>query len=225
MIKGDFLDNIIAIFQENERFEHVDFKIDINHGTVRIVYLVEPEYHITFQDKNHFKEKDENAEYDISGEAIPGEFSLHEHFTLTRKTDVYAKVKSWLDIIWKEISLTSPLGLLEKEQEQIDQICEKFDSYEDHFTTEEILKIKVELNALEKILEQEILDLVGDTEIQKKELEKLHSHFKMLEQILPSLKKKGWIRCLTGRVLHNVKRILKLRQKLILNNSNPHKNT
>ncbi|MDR1877751.1 MAG: hypothetical protein LBQ84_09030 [Flavobacteriaceae bacterium] len=221
MIKDGFLENIIDIFQHHEKFEYVDFKIDIHQDTLKIVYLIEPKFRITFQDKDHFKEKKGSDKFNILGEVVPGKFSLHENFLLTQKDEVYTKIKSWLDIIWREISLASPLGLLEEEQEHIDKICEKFDSHEGYFSTEEILEIKRELKILIKALKEEIMSIVEDEKIQKEEIEKLYNHFETLELLLPSLKKKGWIRSLTGRVFHNTRRLLDLRQKNILNNFNP----
>ncbi|MGM5629550.1 hypothetical protein O2K51_01510 [Apibacter raozihei] len=224
MIKDDFLDNIIGIIKQHDKFEYVDFKLEVNQDTLFIIYLIEPKFKISFQDKNHFREKKDNEKYNIFGDAIPGKFSLHENFLLTKKSDVYEKLKQWLDIIWKEISLNSPLGLMEEEQEHIDKICEKFESLDGYFTTEEILKIRQELEKFKEELEEELVFLVEDETMRKEEIVKLHRDIETLGQVLTSLKKKGWIRSLTGRVYHNGKRLLELRQKEILNKSDPYPN-
>ncbi|CVK16685.1 hypothetical protein Ga0061079_10975 [Apibacter mensalis] len=223
MIQKEFIENIIEIFRQNDKFEYVDFKIDINQNTIKIIYLIEPKYFILCKDENYFIEKIDNEKYNISGEVVPGRFSMHENFVLDKINDVYIRIEKWLDVIWNEISLTSPLSLLAEEQEQIDKICEKFDEYDDYFNTEEIIIIKQKLKLLRKNLEEEIISIVDDYELSRLEIEKMHKNFDTLEQILPSLKKKGWVRSLTGRVFHNTKRLLELRQKLILNTFNQHK--
>ena len=148
---------------------------------------------------------------------------MHEDFIIDSIANVYIKIEKWLEVIWNEISLASPLGLLAEEQEQIDKICEKFDEYDDYFNTEEIIRIKQKLKLLRKKLEEEITSIVDDEEISRLEIQKMNKNFDTLEQILPSLKKKGWVRSLTGRVFHNMKRLLDLRQKLILDSYNKHK--
>lgn len=223
MIQKEFIENIIEIFKQNDKFEYVDFKIDINQNTIKIIYLIEPKYFILCKDENYFIEKIENKKYNILGEVVPGRFSMHENFVLDKINDVYIRIEKWMDVIWNEISLTSPLSLLAEEQEQIDKICEKFDEYDDYFNTEEIIIIKQKLKLLRKNLEEEIISIVDDYELSRLEIEKMHKNFDTLEQILPSLKKKGWVRSLTGRVFHNTKRLLDLRQKLILNTFNQHK--
>lgn len=223
MIQNEFIENIIEIFKQNDKFEYVDFKIDINQNTIKIIYLIEPKYFILYKDENYFIKKIENKKYNISGEVVPGRFSMHENFVLDKINDVYIRIEKWLDVIWNEISLTSPLSLLAEEQEQIDKICEKFDEYDDYFNTEEIIIIKQKLKLLRKNLEEEIISIVDDYELSRLEIEKMHKNFDTLEQLLPSLKKKGWVRSLTGRVFHNTKRLLDLRQKLILNTFNQHK--
>lgn len=223
MIQKDFLENIIEIFKQNDKFEYVDFKVDINQNTIKIIYLIEPKYYILFKDENYFIEKKDNEKYTISGEAVPGRFSIHEDFIIDSIANVYIKIEKWLEVIWSEISLASPLGLLADEQEQIDKICEKFDEYDDYFNTEEIIRIKQKLKLLRKKLEEEITSIVDDEEISRLEIQKMNKNFDTLEQILPSLKKKGWVRSLTGRVFHNMKRLLDLRQKLILDSYNKHK--
>ena len=115
------------------------------------------------------------------------------------------------------------MGLLVDEQEQIDKFCEKFDEYDDYFNTEEIIKVKQKLKLLRIKLEEEIISIVDDDKLSKIEIQKMHKSFDTLEQILPSLKKKGWVRSLTGRVFHNMKRLLNLRQKLILDSFNKNK--
>lgn len=223
MIQKDFLENIIEIFKQNDKFEYVDFKVDINQNTIKIIYLIEPKYYILFKDENYFIEKKDNEKYTISGEAVPARFSMHEDFIIDSIANVYIKIEKWLEVIWNEISLASPLGLLAEEQEQIDKICEKFDEYDDYFNTEEIIRIKQKLKLLRKKLEEEITSIVDDEEISRLEIQKMNKNFDTLEQILPSLKKKGWVRSLTGRVFHNMKRLLDLRQKLILDSYNKHK--
>jgi hypothetical protein len=216
MIQKDFIENIIEIFKQNDKFEYIDFKIDINKDAIKITYLIEPQYFILCKDENYFIEKNEDKKYNISGEAVPGIFSIHENFKLDKIKDVYARIEKWLDVIWNEISFASPLGLLADEQEQIDEICKKFDEYNDYFNTEEIIIIKQKLKLLRKKLEEEIVVIVDDYELSRLEIEKMNKNFDNLEQILPALKKKGWIRSLTGRVFHNMKRLLDHRQKLIL---------
>lgn len=215
MIKQDFLDNIINILQDNEHFEYIDFKINIIQDTLNITSLINPEHYIMFQDKNHFKE--EKEKYEIYGECVPGRYSSYDSYTLNKKSDVYIKIKIWLDTLWKELSLKSPLKILEEEQEEINKICERFNGYKnEYFTTEEILKAKGELNELRQLIRMEIKNIVEGEKDQKKEFEKLYSHFDSLEQMLPSLRRKGWARSLTGRVFHNIKRVLEQRQKRIL---------
>ncbi|MCT6869151.1 hypothetical protein [Apibacter sp.] len=223
MIQKEFLENIIEIFKQNDKFEYIDFKVDINQNSIKLLYLIEPKYFIIFKDENHFIEKNNNEKFNISGESVPGKFSMYENFILDNINDVYSKIEQWLDIIWNEISLASPLGLLVDEQEQIDKFCEKFDEYDDYFNTEEIIKVKQKLKLLRIKLEEEIISIVDDDKLSKIEIQKMHKSFDTLEQILPSLKKKGWVRSLTGRVFHNMKRLLNLRQKLILDSFNKNK--
>lgn len=223
MIQKEFLENIIEIFKQNDKFEYIDFKVDINQNSIKLLYLIEPKYFIIFKDENHFIEKNNNEKFNISGESVPGKFSMYENFILDNINDVYSKIEQWLDIIWNEISLASPLGLLVDEQEQIDKFCEKFDEYDDYFNTEEIIKVKQKLKLLRIKLEEEIISIVDDNKLSKIEIQKMHKSFDTLEQILPSLKKKGWVRSLTGRVFHNMKRLLNLRQKLILDSFNKNK--
>ncbi len=223
MIQKEFLENIIEIFKQNDKFEYIDFKVDINQNSIKLLYLIEPKYFIIFKDENHFIEKNNNEKFNISGESVPGKFSIYENFILDNINDVYSKIEQWLDIIWNEISLASPLGLLVDEQEQIDKFCEKFDEYDDYFNTEEIIKVKQKLKLLRIKLEEEIISIVDDDKLSKIEIQKMHKSFDTLEQILPSLKKKGWVRSLTGRVFHNMKRLLNLRQKLILDSFNKNK--
>ena len=223
MIQKEFLENIIEIFKQNDKFEYIDFKVDINQNSIKLLYLIEPKYFIIFKNENHFIEKNNNEKFNISGESVPGKFSMYENFILDNINDVYSKIEQWLDIIWNEISLASPLGLLVDEQEQIDKFCEKFDEYDDYFNTEEIIKVKQKLKLLRIKLEEEIISIVDDDKLSKIEIQKMHKSFDTLEQILPSLKKKGWVRSLTGRVFHNMKRLLNLRQKLILDSFNKNK--
>ena len=223
MIQKEFLENIIEIFKQNDKFEYIDFKVDINQNSIKLLYLIEPKYFIIFKDENHFIEKNNNEKFNISGESVPGKFSMYENFILDNINDVYSKIEQWLDIIWNEISLASPLGLLVDEQEQIDKFCEKFDECDDYFNTEEIIKVKQKLKLLRIKLEEEIISIVDDDKLSKIEIQKMHKSFDTLEQILPSLKKKGWVRSLTGRVFHNMKRLLNLRQKLILDSFNKNK--
>ena len=223
MIQKEFLENIIEIFKQNDKFEYIDFKVDINQNSIKLLYLIEPKYFIIFKDENHFIEKNNNEKFNISGESVPGKFSMYENFILDNINDVYSKIEQGLDILWNEISLASPLGLLVDEQEQIDKFCEKFDEYDDYFNTEEIIKVKQKLKLLRIKLEEEIISIVDDDKLSKIEIQKMHKSFDTLEQILPSLKKKGWVRSLTGRVFHNMKRLLNLRQKLILDSFNKNK--
>lgn len=217
MIKDNFLERVIDVFQQHEKFDYIDFKIDIKEGVLQITYLIEPKFQIIFNDKNHFEVKKEGAPFDISGEACPGKFSVKENFLLIKKSDVYVKIHDWLDSIWKEISSESPLSLLVEEQEKVEQICEKFNYVEGYFTTDELLQIDRKLDELKKEFGEEVKIMVKDPKLQEFELTKLYNDFDTLKQIAPYLKKKGWIKSFTGRVLYNSRRLFKLQQKTVLN--------
>lgn len=217
MVKDDFLERVIDVLQKHEKFEYIDFEININDGVLKIIYLIEPKFHILFNDKNHFKTREEGESYDIFGEACPGKFSFKDTFLLNDKNEVYIKIYDWLDSIWKEISTESPLSLLVEEQKNVEQICEKFDHIEGYFTTDELLKIERKLDELKEEFGMEIKNMVRDPKLLEVELTKLNNDFETLKQTAPYLKRKGWIKSFTGRVLHNLSRLLKLQQKSILN--------
>ena len=77
MIQKEFLENIIEIFKQNDKFEYIDFKVDINQNSIKLLYLIEPKYFIIFKNENHFIEKNNNEKFNISGESVPGKFSMY----------------------------------------------------------------------------------------------------------------------------------------------------
>src|SRR5438477_189409 len=90
---------------------------------------------------------------------------------------------------------------IEDQQNQIDEIFEKFDSIQDeYFTEDEASELKNRLDKLEENLQAEIRTKNEDKKIFEQEISKLHTDIDTLKQTISSFKKKGWLRSFTGKI-------------------------
>ena len=92
--------------------------------------------------------------------------------------------------------------MIESKQTQIDEIVQRFDAMDDsYFTKEDALDLKIKLDKLENELNAEILKNTKTKKEQEVEIEKLHTDIDTLKETIHSLKKKGWLKSFTNKVV------------------------
>lgn len=207
MIRDKIYNDIANILDSHERFEVIDFKIEsrkngISSTSLVITYKFKPEYKIAFQipsQETHKEGKD--PYYSFSGSVIPGPLSYTEQFSFQGQDGVFSKISKWLDSVWEELSIDPRIRTIEEQQEQIDEIFEKFDSLnDDFFTKDEALEIKKKLDELEEILKSQLTQNSEDKKKLEEEITKLHTDIDTLKQTIGSFNKKGWLKNFTGKV-------------------------
>ena len=107
-----------------------------------------------------------------------------------------------MDCIWEELSANPIVKMIESKQTQIDEIVQRFDAMDDsYFTKEDALDLKIKLDKLENELNAEILKNTKTKKEQEVEIEKLHTDIDTLKETIHSLKKKGWLKSFTNKVV------------------------
>ena len=132
MIRNKIYKEIALTIEKQGYFEYSDFKVEETseyRGTkILIKYLIEPKYTIVFNIPNSAKKSDDYTGdvYEFSGKARPGPVAYEETFSFTREKDIYSAIEKWLNCIWEELSDNPIIRNQRYQQQQIDEILEKF---------------------------------------------------------------------------------------------------
>lgn len=209
MIRNKFYKNIITKIDGHYRFDSPDFKIESKDSprdktTILIIkYRLESKYKIIFKIPS-FKTKSKDSyssHYVFHGDVCPGPISYNESFSFNGEETVFQKIGTWLDCIWEELSSNPVVKQVENQQQQIEELFEKFESIEDgYFTNDETLDIRKRLDELEKTLKNQIKENEKDKTILEKEVSKLNADIDTLKQTVQSFRKKGWLKSFSGKM-------------------------
>ena len=208
MIRDKFFKDITRTIDAHDRFESSDFKIDAaesknNHTTLTIRYSVEPKYKIIFKiPSSTTTDKDSyNSYYFFSGNVTPGPLAYEETFTFKGEDGVFHKITIWLNCIWEELASKPIVRQVENQQQQIDEIFEKFENVKDeYFSSEEAAELKRRLDELEESLKTQISRNIEDKKFFDQQVAKLHTDIDTLKQTVQLFKKGGWLKSFTTKV-------------------------
>jgi len=206
MIRGKFYKDIIIKIDSHERFESYDFKISSESNAyntmLEIEYKIQSEFLLTFKIPSSVTSKEGSSDYYLfSGTVCPGPISYQESFNFKGLQGIFNTIERWLDCIWEELTSNPIVKYIESQQEQINDIFEKFDSIDDeYFTKVEAEDLKNRLDELEKTLKDEAIKLNKDKELLQNELIKLHTDIETLKLTITSLNKNGWLKSFTGKI-------------------------
>jgi len=209
MIREKFYKDINNTIDKHIRFDSADFRIEPFKApqnaftTLTIKYSVEPKYKIVFKiptstttDKDSY-----SSYYAFSGSVCPGPLAYEETFSFKGEEGVFERISIWLNCIWEELSSNPIVKKVENQQQQIDEIFEKFESIQDgYFSDDEAEELKKRLESLEETLKIQIKQNSEEKKIFEQEVAKLHNDIDTLKQTVQSLKKKGWLKSFTSKV-------------------------
>jgi hypothetical protein len=210
IIRQKFYKQIISTIDQHERFENSDFDIKTDENKIiklTITYLAESKYQIIFNlPKSQTTQTGAlglpNSDYSFDGTVCPGPMALTETFQFRGEDGIFRRIKTWLDCIWEELSSNPVVKQLEEQQEQIDQIFEKFDNLPDEFfTKEEAADLKKRLDELEETLKENMQKQNADNAKFEEQIDELHIDIDTLKVTIHSLKKKGWIKSFFSKSL------------------------
>lgn len=210
MIREKIYKDINNTIDKHSRFESSDFKVEPIKGQsnsytlLNIKYSIEPKYKISFkvptsktEDKNGYNDD----YYAFSGSVCPGPLAYDENFTFKGEAGIFEKITIWLNCIWEELSSNPIVKKVEFQQQQIDEIFERFESIKDeYFSENEAKDISSKLDELEKTLKEQIQQNQEDKKVFEREIENLHNDIDTLKQTIHSFKKKGWLKSFTTKV-------------------------
>jgi hypothetical protein len=208
MIRDKFYRDISNTIDNHPRFDSSDFKIEPSKGqngavNLTIRFGIEPKYKIFFKIPNSTTtEKDGYRSYYVfSGTVCPGPLAFDETFSFQGEEGVFERITTWLNCIWEELSSNPIVKKVESQQQQIDEIFEKFeDVKDDFFTVDEASELKKRLDELEETLKAQIQQSTEDKKVYEQEVYKLHTDIDTLKQTINSFNKKGWIKSFTSKV-------------------------
>jgi len=210
MIRDKFYKDITSTIDKHNRFESSDFKIEPirdpkkTYTTLTIRYKIESKYRIVFiipTSTTAPKENYESPYYAFSGVVCPGPLSYEENFSFKGETGVFERITTWLNCIWEELSSNPIVKKVENQQQQIDELFEKFENIKDDFFSDEEAKdLRTRLDELEETLKSQILKSNEDKKELELEVSKLHIDIDTLKQTVQSFKKKGWLKSFTNKV-------------------------
>lgn len=210
MIRDKFYKDITATIDKHNRFDSSDFKIEPvrdsrnAYTTLTIKYNIEPKYKIIFKIPTSTtapKETYGSPYYAFSGSVSPGPLAYEETFTFSGEDGVFERITNWLNCIWEELSSNPIVKKVENQQQQIDEIFDKFENIKDEFFTDEEAKdLRTRLDELEETLKSQILKSNEDKKALEQEVSKLHTDIDTLKQTIQSFKKKGWLKSFTSKV-------------------------
>ncbi len=207
MVRDKIYKKILLTLDKHNRFDNTDFKVESNQDnkgiSLVITYIIEPKYRLAFKmptapayDKDSYQ-----SYYLFTGTACPGPLAYEEVFSFRDEDGIYQKISVWLEGIWEELSANPVIKQIESQQQQIDEIVERFDNVEDgFFTINQAEELKSRLDELESQLRAEIEKNTKDKKIVEQEISKLHTDIETLKDTIVSLKKKNWIKSFTGKV-------------------------
>jgi hypothetical protein len=206
MIRDKFYKEIVLTIDKHPRFDSSDFKIKISDSYKTPVYITctaDPRFKMEFDIPTSASQDGSNGKpyYSFSGKVCPGPVSYEETFSVNGQSLIYDKITTWLNCIWEEFTSSPIVRQMEDQQNQIDEIFEKFTDIKDEFfSKEEAEDLKSKLTDLEKKLEAEI----EARHLEKKETEaekaQLKTDIDTLKQTVNTLKKKGWLKSFTTKV-------------------------
>jgi hypothetical protein len=209
MIREKVYKEITMTIDKHSRFDSSDFKIESDatksnsFTMLTIIYSIEPKYEIVFKIPTSMtSDKDTySSYYALSGSVCPGPLSYDETFTFKGEKGIFERISIWLTCIWEELSSNPIIKKVEAQQQQIDEIFEKFETIQDeYFTEEEAIELRKRLDDLEETLKGQIKQTQEDKKIFEQEVEKLHIDIDTLKQTIQSFKKKGWLMSFTTKV-------------------------
>ncbi|MBK8806957.1 MAG: hypothetical protein IPO21_10060 [Bacteroidales bacterium] len=209
MIREKFYKDINNTIDKHIRFDSADFRIEpvktpqFAYTTLTIKYTVEPKYKIIFKipsstttDNNSY-----SPYYAFSGNVCPGPLAYDETFSFKGEVGVFERINIWLNCIWEELSSNPIVKKVENQQQQIEEIFEKFESIQDgYFTDDEAEELKMRLETLEETLKAQIKQNGEEKKMFEQEVTKLQNDIDTLKQTVQSLKKKGWLKSFTSKV-------------------------
>ncbi|MFH6947322.1 hypothetical protein ACHRV6_02420 [Flavobacterium sp. FlaQc-51] len=209
MIREKVYKDINNTLDKHSRFESSDFKIEPNkdksssYTLLTITYSMEPKYKIIFQiptSKTSDKEG-YSVYYAISGNVCPGPLAYEENFSFKGDTGIFTQITTWLNCIWEELSSNPIVKKVEFQQQQIEEIFERFESIKDeYFSEDEAKELRKKLDKLEETLKEQIKQNQDNKKEFEKQFENLHNDIDTLKQTIHSFKKKGWLKSFTTKV-------------------------
>jgi gas vesicle protein len=209
MIREKIYKDIANTIDKHPRFESSDFKVEANkdqrssYTVLNIKYNIESKYKITFKiPTSTTSDKESYGEYyAFSGSVCPGPLAYDENFSFKGEAGIFEKITIWLNCIWEELSSNPIVKKVEFQQQQIEEIFEKFESIKDeYFSEDEAKELRKKLDGLEETLKEQIKQNQDDKKIFDKEIENLHNDIDTLKQTIHSFKKKGWLKSFTTKV-------------------------
>ena len=214
MIREKVFKDIAATIDEHMRFDSTDFKIESvkeqrsknEYTTLTIRYSIESKYMIVFKVPNSETQDDNGYRtyYSFSGSVCPGPLAYEETFSFKGERGIFERITIWLNCIWEELSSNPVVKKVESQQQQIDEIFEKFEKLgnisDNYFTVEEANALQERLDSLEAIIKEQITQNQNDKELFEQEVIRLHTDIDTLKETILCLKKKGWLKSFTSKV-------------------------
>lgn len=204
MVRNKVIKAIDEILEDGY-FSADDFEIKSGDSRYRgegliITYKYAPySYNVTFPTSQ--SHKDNSDYYEINGEMSPGNISFKESFTVIDYEGFLDGLKKWLELVRQELNYQPVIRAIEKQQIEINKLSQIIkDIDETSFSDDEIEKMKVNLNELQKKMEDSIKSIEKDKDKLKTELALLKEQFKGLQDSLATNNKRNFARKLVSRI-------------------------
>jgi hypothetical protein len=140
--------------------------------------------------------------FSISGETSPGDMSTREPFECENADGLQKIISQWLARVRTQLQMAPAIREVDLQREKLEQMAAEMESFPDeYFSKQEADALRQRLDDLESRLTDNLNQKAQDKDKAQKEMSAIHSDIEMLKEALDSLKKPGWVKALTVRLL------------------------
>lgn len=217
MIRASLLNSIRATLAQHTHFNVHDFQISTSDGRNGTTLTITSEYDSKFSidisipdSKSIFKDTEqylgttrsiEVRDYKITGKMKPGTLTLVESIDERGEAIVSSLVYKWLENLWEEIASAERSRQFDDLKVVIDELKKSANDIEEvPFTREEIEEMKERLKKVEEQVAQHIKKSEPDEKIAKKQTDELRGEVRTLENTLPRINKRAWMKTMIARM-------------------------
>lgn len=203
MVRQAFLKDLNDVFAKSQYFSEHDFDVtsaERNDGyTIAIKYRHSQEFLISAKIADIIQP--DQKDFEIQGNATPGDIAVTEFFVVYGKAKFLAYVGQWLKRLRTELEAIPANRQLEEQRRQIDAILSQLSGLEDeYFSREEADSLRQRLDELEHQMSERIAETEKDSERANKRIEQLERDFELLKTSVEVLRKPGWASTFASRV-------------------------
>lgn len=175
------------------RFHSHDFLIQDNESNTRSDPKIEIKYRY---DTQYFciltiPSKVNTRTY--SARIKPGDLNMTEDLQGLSENQLFLAIRSWLSYLDRELDNIPQMRELVSQREAIASLEESLEDLSDKaFTRDEMNRVLSKLEALQKQLNDEMINRISDKKEQEAQLKSLHADFEAMRKNLEIMNKKNW---------------------------------